>query len=47
LEASQADEDEHFPDLQGSHTLTGMVAQHLASLSSAPPLLPHAPLLAA
>jgi hypothetical protein len=47
LEASKADEDEHFPDLHESLTLTSMVVQHLASLPPPPPLPPHAPLLAA
>jgi hypothetical protein len=47
LEASKADKDACFPDLQGALTLTGMVAQHLASLPPLPPLPPHAPLLAA
>jgi hypothetical protein len=47
LEASKADEDERFPDLQEALTLTRMVAHHLASLPPPPPLPPHAPLLAA
>jgi hypothetical protein len=42
LEASKADENARFPDLQEALTLTGMVPQHLVSLP-----LPHAPLLAA
>jgi hypothetical protein len=47
LEASKADEDERFPDLQEALTLTEMVAQHLSSLPPPPPLPPRAPLLAA
>jgi hypothetical protein len=47
LEASKIDEDARFPDPQEALILTGMVAQHMASLPPPPPLLPHAPLLAA
>jgi hypothetical protein len=42
LEASKADEDKRFPDLQEALSLAGMVAQHLASLPPPPPLPPHA-----
>jgi hypothetical protein len=47
LEASKADKDVRFPDLQEALTLTGMVVQHMALLPPPPPLPPHAPLLAA
>jgi hypothetical protein len=47
LEASKADEDHAFPNLQEALALTGMVVEHLASLPTPPPLLLHAPLLAA
>jgi hypothetical protein len=47
LEESKADEDERFPDLQQALTLTGMMAQHLASLPPPPPLPLHALLLVA
>jgi hypothetical protein len=47
LEASKADENERFHDLQETLTLTGMVAHHLASLPPPPPLPSHAALLAA
>jgi hypothetical protein len=43
LETSKADEDRAFPDLQEVLALTGMVAEHLASLPSPPPLRAHAP----
>jgi hypothetical protein len=46
LEASKADKDERFLYFQEALTLTGMVVQHLASLSPPPPLPLHAPLLA-
>jgi hypothetical protein len=42
LEASRADEDARFPDLQEALTLTVMVAEHLASLPPSPLLPPHA-----
>jgi hypothetical protein len=41
LEASKADEDKIFPGYSDAITLTGMVAEHLASLPPPPPLLPH------
>jgi hypothetical protein len=47
LEASKADEDHTLLDLQEALALTGMVAEHLASLPPPPPLPPHAPLLTA
>jgi hypothetical protein len=47
LEASKADDNARFPDLQEALTFTGMVAQNMASLPPPPPLPPHAPLLAA
>jgi hypothetical protein len=47
LKASKADEDKAFPGYSDAITLTGMVAEHLASLPPPPPLPQHAPLLAA
>jgi hypothetical protein len=42
LEASKADEDKIFLGYIDAIALTGMVAEHLASLPPPPPLLPHA-----
>jgi hypothetical protein len=47
LEASKADEDNAFLGYADAIALTGMVAEHLASLPPPPPLPPHAPPLAA
>jgi hypothetical protein len=47
LEASKTNKDHALPDLQEALALTGMVAEHLASLPPPPPLRLHAPLLAA
>jgi hypothetical protein len=46
LEASKADEDVAFPGYDEAIALTGMVAEHIASLPPPPLLLPHAPLAA-
>jgi hypothetical protein len=43
LEASKANKDTRFPELQEALTLTRMVAEHLASLACPPPLPVHAP----
>jgi hypothetical protein len=42
LEASTADKDRIFPSYSDAITLTGMVAEHLASMPPPPPLQPHA-----
>jgi hypothetical protein len=42
LEASKADEDKIFPGYSDAIALTGMVAEHLASMSPPLPLPPHA-----
>jgi hypothetical protein len=42
LEASKADEDEAYQNYNNDIALTGMVAEHLASLPPPPPLPPHA-----
>jgi hypothetical protein len=42
LEASKADEDEVCPGYSEAIKLTGLVANHLASLPPPPPLPPHA-----
>jgi hypothetical protein len=42
LEASKADEDARFKGYIDAISLTGMVAEHLASLTPPPPLPPHA-----
>jgi hypothetical protein len=47
LEASKAEKDEAYPSYSDTIALTGMVAEHLASLPPPPPLPPDAPLLAA
>jgi hypothetical protein len=41
------DEDKAYLGYSDAIALTGMVAEHLASLPPPPPLMPHAPLLAA
>jgi hypothetical protein len=41
LEASKADEDKIFPGYNDAIALTGMVAEHLASLPPPPRLSPH------
>jgi hypothetical protein len=46
LEASKADEDKAYPGYNDLIALTGMVAEHVASLPPPPPLPPRAPLLA-
>jgi hypothetical protein len=47
LEASKDDVDKISPGYSDAIVLTGMVAEHLASLPPQPPLPPHAPLQAA
>jgi hypothetical protein len=47
LEAFKGDEDAAFPGYDEAIALTGMVAEHIASLPPPPPLPPHASLLAA
>jgi hypothetical protein len=42
LEASKADEDAVYPGYSESIKLTGLMANHLASLPPPPPLPPHA-----
>jgi hypothetical protein len=46
LEASKADEDKIFPSYNDAIALTGMVAEHLASLPPPPPLPPYTRLVA-